>query len=187
MMVKPFRSMWLLVLLVASGTVAAAEQYHLEQDVMVSMRDGVRLATDVYRPIEDGKPQQEALPVILCRLPYNKQGTKSMGAYYATHGYVFVAQDTRGRYNSEGVWHMLTDDGPDGVDCAAWIAKQSWSNGKIGMIGTSYVGGTQHAMALAGCAGAEDRDSRSTRCRTSDGRVFATPVLSSYGSGTGSS
>jgi putative CocE/NonD family hydrolase len=63
---------------------------------------------------------------------------------------VFVAQDTRGRYGSEGVWHMLTDDGPDGVDCAAWIGKQPWSNAKIGMIGTSYVGGTQHAMALAG-------------------------------------
>src|SRR5512138_1167404 len=44
---------------------------------------------------------------------------------------------------------MLTDDGPDGVDCAAWIGKQPWSNGKIGMIGTSYVGGTQHAMAMA--------------------------------------
>jgi putative CocE/NonD family hydrolase len=46
------------------------------------------------------------------------------------------------------VWHWLTDDGPDGADCAAWIAKQSWSNGKIGMVGTSYVGGTQHAMAM---------------------------------------
>ncbi len=140
----------LLILLIASGTFAHAEDYVLEQDVMVPMRDGVRLATDIYRPVRDGKPLEEALPVILTRLPYNKQGGKTMGAYYATHGYVFVAQDTRGRYNSEGIWHMLTDDGRDGVDCAAWIGQQSWCNGKIGMIGTSYVGGTQHALALAG-------------------------------------
>ena len=145
-----FAAAMVLILLVASGTLARADEYVLERDVMVPMRDGVRLATDIYRPAKDGVVLEEPLPVILTRLPYNKQGGKTMGAYYATHGYVFVAQDTRGRYNSEGVWHMLTDDGPDGVDCAAWIGQQSWSNGKIGMIGTSYVGGTQHAMALAG-------------------------------------
>ncbi|MFG0332105.1 MAG: CocE/NonD family hydrolase [Maioricimonas sp. JB049] len=117
---------------------------------MVPMRDGVRLATDIYRPARDNQPLDEPLPVILSRLPYNKDGSKTMGAYYATHGYVFVAQDTRGRYKSEGVWRMLSDDGRDGVDCAAWIGRQPWSNGKIGMIGTSYFGGTQHAMALAG-------------------------------------
>ena len=138
------------ILLAASQTLTHADDYVLEQDVMVPMRDGVRLATDIYRPNKDGVAEDEPLPVILARLPYNKQGSKTMGAYYATHGYVFVAQDTRGRYNSEGVWHMLTDDGPDGVDCAAWIGKQSWSDGKIGMIGTSYFGGTQHAMAMAG-------------------------------------
>jgi putative CocE/NonD family hydrolase len=140
----------ILILLIAGGSIALADDYVLEQDVMVPMRDGVRLATDIYRPVKDGQPLNEALPVILSRLPYNKQGSKSMGEYYATHGYVFVAQDTRGRYNSEGVWHMLTDDGPDGVDCAAWIGQQAWCDGKIGMIGTSYFGGTQHAMALAG-------------------------------------
>lgn len=139
-----------LMLVVASGTLALADDYVLEKNVMVPMRDGVLLATDVYRPAKDGVAQNEPLPVILTRLPYNKDGAKTAGAYYATHGYVFVAQDTRGRYKSEGVWHMLTDDGPDGVDCAAWIGQQVWSNGAIGMIGTSYVGGTQHAMALAG-------------------------------------
>lgn len=140
----------ILILTAMSGLVAAAEDYHLQQNVMVPMRDGIRLATDIYRPMVDGKPSEEALPVILSRLPYNKDGARSRGAYYATHGYVYVAQDTRGRYKSEGVWHMLTDDGPDGVDCAAWLAKQPWCDGKIGMIGTSYFGGTQHAMALAG-------------------------------------
>ncbi|HRP05246.1 MAG TPA: CocE/NonD family hydrolase, partial [Opitutaceae bacterium] len=71
-----------------------------------------------------------------------------IGPYYDSRGYVFVAQDTRGRFASEGEWHMLTDDGRDGWDCGAWIAQQPWSDGKIGMFGTSYVGGTQHAMAL---------------------------------------
>ena len=140
----------LLVGLVTCGAIVRADEFVLEQDVMVPMRDGVRLATDIYRPARDDKPSDAALPVILTRLPYNKQGAKAMGEYYSTHGYVFVAQDTRGRYNSEGVWHMLTDDGSDGVDCAAWIGQQPWCNGKIGMIGTSYVGGTQHALALAG-------------------------------------
>lgn len=140
----------LLVCLLAVGTLTAADDYVVEKDIMVAMRDGVRLATDVYRPAVDGTAQSEPLPVILSRLPYNKDGQASSAKYFATHGYVFVAQDTRGRYKSEGVWHMLTDDGPDGVDCAAWIGKQPWSNGKIGMIGTSYYGGTQHAMAMAG-------------------------------------
>jgi putative CocE/NonD family hydrolase len=120
----------------------------VRSNVMVAMRDGTRLATDIYLPARDGQPLDEKLPVILTRTPYNKSGAKSYGQYFARHGYVFVAQDTRGRYASEGVWHWLTDDGPDGADCAAWIAKQPWSNGQIGMVGTSYVGGTQHAMAM---------------------------------------
>jgi len=116
---------------------------------MVPMRDGVKLATDLYLPAKDGVVAAEKYPTILTRLPYNKDGSKQSGAYYAARGYVFVAQDTRGRYASAGVWHMMTDDGPDGVDCTAGIGRQPWSNGKIGMIGTSYVGGTQHALALA--------------------------------------
>lgn len=116
----------------------------VEKRVMVPMRDGVKLATDIYLPAGN----TEKLPVILTRTPYNKDGNKSYGEYFAANGYVFVAQDTRGRYASEGVWHWMTDDGKDGADCAAWIAAQPWSNGKIGMVGTSYVGGTQHAMAL---------------------------------------
>jgi uncharacterized protein len=136
---------------VSRGMLAADALYEVtvEKDVMVPMRDGVRLATDVYLPVRPGAAADERLPVILERRPYNKDGCASSGRYYAARGYAFVAQDTRGRYKSEGVWHMLTDDGPDGVDTAAWIGQQPWSNGKIGMIGTSYVGGTQHAMAMA--------------------------------------
>lgn len=121
----------------------------VEKDVMVAMRDGVKLATDIYQPANISAK----LPVILTRTPYNKDGAKKHGEYFAAHGYVFVAQDTRGRYGSGGVWHWMTDDGVDGVDCAKWIISQPWSDGQIGMIGTSYVGGTQHAMALANAPG----------------------------------
>ena len=82
-----------------------------------------------------------------CGTPYGKQN-EGDGRYFAAHGYAVVFQDTRGRFRSEGVWHMLTDDGRDGVDTCAWIAKQPWSNAKVGTIGSSYVGGTQHAIAL---------------------------------------
>lgn len=123
----------------------AASTAKVEKNVRVSMRDGVTLATDVYLPAD---PAASRWPAVLTRTPYNKDGAKKMGEYFASQGYAFVAQDTRGRYASEGVWHWMTDDGKDGADCAAWIAAQSWSDGKIGMVGTSYVGGTQHAMAL---------------------------------------
>ncbi len=73
-----------LVVLVASGPLALADDYVLEQDVMVPMRDGVLLATDIYRPAKDGVAQEEPLPVILTRLPYNKNGAKTAGAYYAS-------------------------------------------------------------------------------------------------------
>ncbi len=132
------------VILAAASLHAQEPAIKVEKNVMVPMRDAVKLATDIYLPAGNA----EKLPVILTRTPYNKDGAKSFGEYFAANGYIFVAQDTRGRYASEGVWHWLTDDGKDGTDCAAWIAAQPWSNGKIGMVGTSYVGGTQHAMAL---------------------------------------
>lgn len=139
--------------LLGSVTTAAEEPLGVDvaRNVMVPMRDGVRLATDVYRPAREGKPLDDRRPVVLIRTPYNKgDGQSGEGKYFASHGYVVVVQDTRGRYRSEGVWHWLTDDGPDGFDCAAWIVAQPWSNGRIGMMGTSYVGGTQHALAMSG-------------------------------------
>ncbi|MDH7569777.1 MAG: CocE/NonD family hydrolase, partial [Armatimonadota bacterium] len=81
--------------------------------------------------------------------PYNKAGSAANGRFFAAHGYAYVAQDTRGRWASEGVWHLLTDDGPDGYDTVEWVGTQPWCNGRVGMIGTSYVGGTQHAAAMA--------------------------------------
>jgi len=124
-----------------------------QHNVMVPMRDGVRLATDVYLPAKDGQPLAERRPTILMRSPYGKGSAEkghSDAHYFARYGYAVVFQDTRGRYDSEGTWHMLLDDGPDGFDTVEWIARQSWSDGKVGTIGTSYVGGTQHALAMTG-------------------------------------
>ncbi|MFO1095636.1 MAG: CocE/NonD family hydrolase [Planctomycetaceae bacterium] len=143
----------LFVYMVAVFQVAAAEPapFTVDVDVMVPMRDGVKLATDVYRPVRDGRRADDRRPVILIRTPYGKgNGESAEGKYFAAHGYVVVLQDTRGRYRSEGIWHFLTDDGQDGYDCADWIVAQPWSNGRIGMMGTSYVGGTQHALAMSG-------------------------------------
>jgi putative CocE/NonD family hydrolase len=146
---------WLAILVMVSGSLgygqeAAKDEIRVERNVMVAMRDGVRLATDIYLPMPAVGPSGTRYPVVLTRTPYDKQGAASMGKYYASHGYAFIAQDTRGRYQSEGIWRWLSDDGPDGVETAEWIASQPWSNGKIGMLGTSYVGGTQHALAMEG-------------------------------------
>jgi putative CocE/NonD family hydrolase len=115
----------------------------IQRDIMVPMRDGVKLATDIYLP-----QNSQRLPTILERTPYGKQSDAAMARYFVDHGYAVVVQDTRGRFGSEGIWHMLNDDGRDGVDACDWIGRQPWSNGRVGMIGTSYVGGTQHAIAL---------------------------------------
>ncbi len=121
--------------------------YVVARNVMVPMRDGVGLATDIYFPARDGTRREGRFPAILERTPYNKDGATRQILPFVEHGYVVVCQDTRGRYASEGVWHMMTDDVNDGYDTAQWLVNQSWSDGGFGMIGTSYVGGTQHAMA----------------------------------------
>lgn len=149
-MVAHTRLIGLLAVFCVFSTLTWADEVVVQTNVMVAMRDGVKLATDLYLPADGEVAKSGKYPVILTRLPYNKNGAKKLGMYYAANGYVFVAQDCRGRYGSEGTWHWMTDDGRDGVDCAKWIGQQAWSDGKIGMIGTSYVGGTQHAMALEG-------------------------------------
>jgi len=128
--------------------------YAVEKNVMVAMRDGVKLATDLYYPAVGGVMRQGKFPTIMERTPYNKDGAaRGNGPFYAANGYVYIAQDTRGRYGSEGIWHMMTDDVADGFDTAQWLVQQPWSDGGFGMLGGSYVGGTQHAMALANAPG----------------------------------
>ena len=127
----------------------AAVTHH---DLMVEARDGVRLATNVFLPGHDGAPAPRRFPTVVARTPYGKDfGTAAaLPTHFVPYGYAVVIQDVRGRYGSEGRWRPLSDDGADGADLLAWIAAQPWSDGKVGMVGTSYVGGTQHALAIAG-------------------------------------
>ncbi len=152
------RSVWLvlcasLLVVVTESRPHGAQQpesgdaHIVAKNVMVPMRDGVRLATDIYFPAREGARREGKFPAILERTPYNKDNSEGMASYFAARGYVYVAQDTRGRFASEGMWHMMTDDVNDGHDTAAWLVNQPWSDGGFAMMGTSYVGGVQHAMA----------------------------------------
>ena len=132
------------------------------KDVMVPMRDGVKLATDIYYPSRDGAPVPGKFPVLLSRTPYGKnparppdgmytkeqQLRRSPAAYFASRGYVVVIQDCRGRYNSEGTFYIDVNEGPDGYDTVEWAARQTWSNGKVGTFGASYLSQVQNALAV---------------------------------------
>jgi hypothetical protein len=116
------------------------------------MRDGVMLATEVYRPTgEMGR-----LPVILQRTPYNRSPTTQVGSNcnnagfmtLAARGYTVLNQDVRGRYRSEGVMNAMVQEANDGYDAIEWAAVQSWSNGKVATTGGSYVGLTQWQPAI---------------------------------------
>ena len=123
------------------------------QDVMVSMRDGVKLATDIYHPARDGQPVAGSLPVLLNRTPYNKDEVEAVSGtnrWFAQRGYLCVAQDCRGCYKSEGKVNFLFPEAEDGYDTLQWIDQQPWSNGKVGSWGTSWSGWTQTAMAALG-------------------------------------
>ena len=136
----------------SAQTAPATQPYEaiVEQNVMVPMRDGVKLATDIYRPGRNGRPIEGKFPVIMERTPYDKAGSRRWAEYFVARGYVAVAQDVRGRFHSEGVWRMLVDDPNDGYDTAQWLGRQPWFSGRFGTVGTSYPGGTQHALALSG-------------------------------------
>ena len=118
------------------------------KNVMVAMRDGVKLAADIYRPTENGQVMDSKFPVILVRTPYNKDDATQVANAFVPHGYVVVLQDVRGRYKSDGHWRPLVDDPNDGFDTAQWIGAQPWCDGGIGTMGSSYAGATQHALAI---------------------------------------
>ena len=120
----------------------------VQTNVAVPMRDGVTLYADIYRP-EGAGP----FPVLLQRTPYDKGNPLSMTSLdpmkSARNGYAVMIQDTRGRYNSEGEFYCFRDEINDGYDTVEWAAAQSWSTGKVGMYGASYVGATQWLAALS--------------------------------------
>ena len=122
------------------------------RDVMVPMRDGVLLATDVYRPAdEDGRELEERRPAVLIRLPYGKDepytSMPAHGRYWARKGYVCVVQDVRGKFKSEGEWFPVVHEADDGYDCIDWVAAQPWCDGQVGTVGESYLSLTQWAAA----------------------------------------
>ena len=121
----------------------------IAKDLMVPMRDGVRLATDVYRPALDGESVNGGFPTILVRTIYDKDSETftSSASYFCQRGYTAVVQDCRGRFGSEGDYYHMANEATDGYDTAEWIAAQSWSDAKIGTHGQSYGSQVQSAMA----------------------------------------
>ena len=118
-----------------------------QSTVDVPMRDGVKLSTDVYLPAR-AKPAAGRLPVLLVRTPYNKNGQRSNAASLARRGFVVVAQDVRGRFASQGDFYPFLNEGLDGYDAIEWAAAQPWSNGKVGMFGSSYLAWDQYHAAM---------------------------------------
>lgn len=113
-------------------------------NVPVPMRDGIRLATNVFFP-----GGQARYPAILVRTPYGKGDRLNPNwKPFLANGYALVVQDVRGRYASEGRFEPLTQEPQDGYDTLEWIARQPWSNGNVGMIGGSYLGIVQWKAAL---------------------------------------
>ncbi len=115
-----------------------------EKAVKIKMRDGVELVANIVRPADDFKH-----PVILERTPYGREILSQLeGEWWAKRGYVHIVQDVRGRNDSDGDWIPFVNERKDGYDTIDWIAKQSWSDGNVGMIGGSYVGWVQWAAAV---------------------------------------
>ena len=130
---------------------------NISKDVMILMRDGVRLATDIYRPTRNGEPTAGEFPTILGRTSYDKNSDQMwiepVANFFTPRGYVVVLQDLRGRHHSEGMgqyFHTANpQEGEDGYDTIEWIAEQTWSNGRVGMTGSSHGGIVQTAAAAA--------------------------------------
>ena len=123
----------------------------IDQKIMMPMRDGIRLATDIYRP-----KTNEKVPIIFSRTPYNfnswgdgkqKTRTAKRALEAVKRGYAYVVQNERGRYFSEGEWDILGVPLTDGYDAFSWMKNQTWSNGKIGTVGCSSTAEWQMAVA----------------------------------------
>lgn len=114
-------------------------------NLMLPMRDGIGIATDIYRPTRFGAPVEDRLPILLQRTPYDKSSQRIVDAaeYFASNGYVVVLQDHRGRYASEGKFTKYLGEGQDGFDSIAHLAQLPYGNGSVGMWGTSYAAHVQ--------------------------------------------
>ena len=129
----------------AQTAAPAPEPYsvQVQASVRVKMRDGVSLVCDIYRPKAEGK-----FPVLLIRTPYNRKDPNT-GFYLASHGYISIHQDTRGRFDSEGEFYPFMHEANDGYDTIEWAAVLPYADGRVGMHGGSYIGATQMLAASA--------------------------------------
>lgn len=127
----------------------------IERKLMVPMRDGKRMAADVYRP----KDSSKKYPIILVRTPYNfnywdvKNGIPadlSAALDAVKRGYAYVEMNERGHFFSEGNYDILGPPRTDGDDALSWMSQQSWSNGKVGTIGCSSTAEWQLGVAALG-------------------------------------
>jgi putative CocE/NonD family hydrolase len=149
---EPIRRALFALLLLAFAAVSpaasAAERQpdvDLQWGVRIPLRDGVELAATVYRPAG----QKDALPVVFTLTPYIGDSYHPRAMYFARHGYVYVLVDVRGRGSSGGTFDPFAQESRDGYDVVEWLARQSWSNGKVAMWGGSYAGYDQWATAKA--------------------------------------
>ena len=130
----------------------------VERKVMVPMRDGVRLATDIYRPKNAAGP----VPIVFSKTPYNfnfwdvrnrAPADMTTPLEAVKRGYAYVVQNERGHFFSEGNYDILGAPITDGYDAIEWITTQPWSNGKVGTTGCSSTAEWQLAVASLGHPG----------------------------------
>ena len=139
-----------------AGTVDPTPDYDVvvARGLRTPMRDGIELSTDLYRPALDGEPLPGPFPAILTRSPYDTRsgrGPSSQarnGEFFASHGYLYAAQDVRGTFESEGDFVLLDGEGPDGYDAIQWLANLPYCDGKVGTQGTSLRAWNQSAAAI---------------------------------------
>ncbi len=136
----------LLAAALALGALAATPSGpFVERDVPVSMRDGVRLRADVFRPAREGR-----YPTLVYRTPYDRTRNEEneVVVQALSRGYAVVLEDVRGRYGSDGVFTPYVNEGRDGFDTIEWAAAQPWSSGDVGTFGLSYPGAVQWLAAV---------------------------------------
>ena len=140
----------IIIFAVLLGLTACSDSNQM-RNVPIAMRDGINLYADVYIPDEKGP-----FPVILSRVPYGTQSDYILqpfyGKYFTDRGYVYVSQNVRGKFGSEGVFTAYVEgqEIPDAYDTVEWIDNQSWSNGNVGVMGESYYGYTSLMAAVSG-------------------------------------
>jgi putative CocE/NonD family hydrolase len=120
-----------------------------DSNLMIPVRDGIRLSTRLYRPARNGVSVDGRFPILLQRTPYELAASARDAEFFARHGYVVALQNIRGRYESEGKFLKVQPaDATDGYDVIEWLAKQPYSNGVVGMWGTSFAAHTQAGAAI---------------------------------------